>query len=116
MNVYTRLPQNSSDEVIRAQASVASNFSSLIFSFSLSTFSQYRELMVKNPFPQIDFPSPFPLYFFSIPNIIYPIPNRKGEKTSLPFRPDGGRRRLPPCCAASAAPSGTTPPIAAAAS
>jgi len=72
-----------------------------LFSFPYPLFLNIGDWWWKNIFQQIDFPSPFSLNFFSIPNIISPIPNKRGEIES-PF----SVRRLPPspwCCAARAA-------------
>ena len=48
-------------------------------SFPFPLFLNIGDWCWKNLLQQIDFPSPFPLYFFSIPNNFSPIPNRKGR-------------------------------------
>ena len=48
-------------------------------SFLFPLFLNIGDLCWKNLLQRIDFSSPFPFYFFSIPNNFSPIPNRKGR-------------------------------------
>ena len=48
--------------------------------FFFSIFLNIGDWCWKNLFQQIDFPSPFSIYFFSIPNNFSPILNKKGRR------------------------------------
>ena len=69
------------------------------FPFLFPLFLNLGDWWWKNLFQQIDFPSPFPLNFFSITNIISPIPSRKGRNgvsLSCSSPPSVALRLLPP--------------------
>ena len=61
---------------LRLLWAISTDWSSL---FPFYFFLNIRDWCWKNLLQQIDFLSPFPIYFFSIPNNFSPIPNRKGR-------------------------------------